>query len=195
MGCFWSKTNRGESCWTSGMVVKIHILSTVLLWRLCLEKRKIRAKQARAMSGSNLSSFCAHVHAVLSLQHVELSFVGVLYCGPCGGGCFLCCLKSPHATWQMFTVADLNTLHLFSFQASVHVPQQQQQQGGVDAGGFEQWVIWPSRPTDWGKTSLKSSHQLCCTIPLNILTLYCRRGQEEVVLEPIINMYETVLGI
>lgn len=50
---------------------------------------------------------------------------------------------SPHATWQMFTVADSNTLHLFSVQASVHVhvQQQQQQQGGVDAGGFKRWVI------------------------------------------------------
>lgn len=60
------------------MVRKINILSIALLSRKCLGENKIRAKQARAMSGCNLFSFCARVLAVLCL-HVKLSFVGVLW--------------------------------------------------------------------------------------------------------------------
>lgn len=150
-GRLWSKADGGEQPrWWWMMVMKIN----TLLSRKCSGENKIRAKQARAMSGCDLFSSCARVVSA----HVERSFVGAPW--PLRGRLLPRLSESAHATRQMFTGADPNTLHLLLlFLSLVHV--QQQQGGGSLQNG---WVFFfPRRPRGWkeGLEERRVSHQLC----------------------------------
>lgn len=77
--------------------------------------------------GAIYFSFCARVDAALCLLHVELSFVGVLCCGLCGGGCCLCwwtalMLHGRCSLWQVQTPVFI---YLFFFFFLSAVQQQQ----------------------------------------------------------------------
>lgn len=95
-----------------------------------LRKKKIRTKQARAMSGSNLFSFCARVHTVFSLLHVELSFCLSAVLWPVWGWLLSLLLKKHTChTADVHCGRSKHPSPVFISDSSVHV-QQQQQRGG-----------------------------------------------------------------
>lgn len=69
--------------------------------------------------------------SVMSTRGALIRWSAVASVGEAG---FSAVKKATHATRQMFTVAEPNTLHLFLFLSSVHVQQQQQE-------GFVEWMI------------------------------------------------------
>lgn len=93
-GWFLVKDKQRRERWsTEGMVMKINILSIEPLSRKCSGKKIWdSSKQEEQCQGAIYFPFCARVHAVLWLLHVELSFVRVLW----GGGWFLCWFKKPN---------------------------------------------------------------------------------------------------
>lgn len=132
---FCTKTNRGEP-W---MVDENKYSAYSAVVKEVLRRKKKRTRQREQCQGA-IYSPCAHVSTQCCVCYTWSSHL-LECCGlTCGWMVFLCCQKSTHATWQMFTVANPNTLHLILFLSSVHV---QQQQGGRTAGGFVEWMIDP----------------------------------------------------
>lgn len=97
-------------------------------------KEELWTKQARAMSGCNLFSCCARVHAVLCLLHVELSFVGVLR--SCVGADAFSLLTKKH-TCHPADVQCGRSNHPSPDLVSVLCTC------ATTAGGFVEGMIWP----------------------------------------------------